>query len=107
VTGSDTGGTSSDWAAIMLGTGPQERLIDTGFDLTFGLTANSRELRNHQITRPFKHALLAEREGFDVTQIRQVFKHICHLENITRPHLFGKLFKTILPIIRGGREIVG
>jgi hypothetical protein len=40
MTGGGTGGTSSDWAAVVLGAGPGKRLIDAGFNLALSLAAD-------------------------------------------------------------------
>jgi hypothetical protein len=37
-------------------------------------------------TGPFKHPLFAEREGFNIAQICQVFKHSGNFENVAGAH---------------------
>jgi hypothetical protein len=64
-----TGGTSADWAPVMLRVGTSKRLIDARFDVALRLATHCCQFRNDQITSPFEHPLLAERQGFEIAQI--------------------------------------
>jgi hypothetical protein len=101
-----TGGTRARRAAIMLGARSCEGLFDARLDIAFGLATNGGKFGDNQVTSALKHALLAERERFEMAQVCQVFEHVGDLENIACAHLFREVFEAVFPIVGGGREII-
>ena len=45
-----------------------QRFVHAWLDIAFRLAANSGELGNDQVVRPFEHTLLAKRKGLAVAQ---------------------------------------
>jgi hypothetical protein len=81
-----SGGAGADRTPVVFGVGSCECLIDARFDVALWLAAHGCQLRNYKIAGPFKHALFAEREGFNIAQICQVFEHSGNFENVAGAH---------------------
>ena len=90
------------WTPVMLSAGTGDRLIYSRFDVALRLTADRSQFRYNKITRAFQHSLFAKRERLDIAEIRKVFQHVSHFEDIAGTHLLGKLFEAILPIVSRG-----
>src|ERR1041384_2477001 len=98
---------AADGSPVVPRPGLCQCVINAGFDIAFGLATNCGKFRNHQVAGPLQHPLLAERKRLQPTQITEVLEHISNLKNVSGPHLIGKIFEAVFPIIRRRREILG
>src|SRR5712692_1144202 len=93
--------------ALMPGAGLHQCLIDAGFDVALRLATDSGQLRDHQIPRPLKHPLFAERQRLNLAEVTKMLEHAGNCKNVAGAHFFGKILEAILPIVGRSCKVAG